>query len=202
MIVETPPLPDRKHQFSRIPRPPPPRKAVMSEDVKDSGLPTILGHVLSHARVVPEDNSESGSTHYGRNTKRASPSYMRKPSKVVLPPLQKTQYHPKQSSSNGVSYHQVSKQTTVFGREVEAIGSIKREQELKLPMIPQPPSKINKNNNNASVRSRIPRLPTIQQNQGVVSGIQRPPQQPRSHPGGSHRKYVAREAGIQFPRRQ
>lgn len=196
-------LPERKHQISRIPRPPPPRKAVIPEYVKESGLPAILGHVLSRARVGPEDNSESGSTHYGRNTKRTSPSYMRKPSQVVLPPLQKTQY-PKQSFSIGVSYHQDSKQTTVFGREVEARGSIKREQELKLPMIPQPPSKVNKKNNNASVGSRIPRLPTIQQNQGVVSGIPRPPPQPpsRPHPGGSHRRYVVREAGIQFPRRQ
>jgi len=205
------PLSDRKHQISRIPRPPPPRKAAMPEDVKGSGLPTISGHVFSRARVATEvkiSNKVAGSTHHGRNTKGSSPSQMQKPSQIVLSPLQKTQYRSKQSSSNGVSYHQDSKQTTVFGQEVVARGSIKREQELKLPMIPQPPSKVNKENKkiHPSVGSQIPRLPTIQQNQGVVSGITRPPPQPpmksRSRPGGSHRRYVTREAGIHFPRRQ
>ena len=99
------------------------------------------------------------------------------------------------------------KQTAFIEQQVVVRGSIRREQELVLPRIPQPPPKVNKNRIPASMGSRIPRLPAIQQNQGV-SGIPRPrppPQPPmmaRSRPGASHRRYVARETGLPFPKRQ
>ena len=79
------------------------------------------------------------------------------------------------------------------------------QQELKLPMIPQPPPpRSNSNKINSFVGSQIPKLPTIQHHQGI-SGIPRPPQPPmvsRSRPGASHRRYVERETGLPFPRRQ
>ena len=99
------------------------------------------------------------------------------------------------------------KQTVVTKQEVVVRGSIRREQELVLPRIPQPPPKVNNNRIPASMGSRIPRLPAIQQNQGV-SGIPRPcppPQPPmmsRSRARASHRRYVARETGLPFPKRQ
>jgi len=101
------------------------------------------------------------------------------------------------------------KQTAVIAQELVAKSSIKCEQELKLPMIPQPPPRPNNHKMvNASVGSRIPRLPTIQQNNHVVSDVSRPcppPQPPmksQSRPRAFHRRYVTREAALPFPRMQ
>ena len=97
------------------------------------------------------------------------------------------------------------KQTVVTTQEVVGKGSIRSEQEL-LSMIPQPPLRPNNNNKiHASVRSRIPSLPTIQHG---MSGIPtpcpppQPPTMPRSRPRATHRRYVAKEVALPFPRRQ
>ena len=96
------------------------------------------------------------------------------------------------------------KQTAFIGQEVLVRGSIRREQKLVLPRIPQPPPKVNNNRIPASMGSQIPTLPAIQQNQGV-SGILRPyppPQPPmmsRPRTKASHRRYVASETGLPFP---
>ena len=97
-----------------------------------------------------------------------------------------------------------SKQTAVVEQEVVVKSSFKCEQELKLPMIPQPPPRLNNKKIDASVGSRIPRLPKIQKNNHGMSGIQRPcpPPQPRSRPEASHRRYVTRETALLFPRMQ
>ena len=248
------PSPVHQHQSSRMPRPPPPRRAVVPEDIKKKGFAPIPSHVVSQTRVareskvkifqekLPNYNKVIGSTGYGKNTRRA-PLYVRKPS-VVLPPLQNTQYQPRQPFSNELSHQgflqydeslaikrstikgivkpnltrkdlmnlrdptvrpRAPKQTAFIGQEVLVRGSIRREQELVLPRIPQPPPKTN--NNMILAGSRIPRLPAIQQNQGV-SGILRPcpppqpPMMPRSRPGASHRRYVVRETELPFPKRQ
>ena len=257
------PSPAHESASNNIPRPPPPRRAVMPEDVKKKGLPPIPRHVFSQARVAPESKVKIfqekmpnykrvvGSTGYGKNTRRRAPpsACVRKPT-VVLPPLQqKTQYRSQQPSySSEVSHHQdfteydetltgkrstvrgivkpnliskdlmklrdptvrprgASKQTTVMPQEAVVRGFVRRQHELVLPMIPQPPPP-RSNNNNASSRSRIPRLPTIQQNNHVMSAIPRPcppPQPPmvscRLRPGTSRRRYVARETAP-FQRRQ
>ena len=90
-------------------------------------------------------------------------------------------------------------------QEVVFRGSVGCQQELKLPKIPQPPSPRSNNNKiNSFAGSRIPKLPTIQHHQGI-SGIPKPPQPPirsRSRPGASHRRYVDRNTGLPFPRRQ
>ena len=100
------------------------------------------------------------------------------------------------------------KQTDFIEQQVVVRGLIRREQELVLPKIPQPPPKVNNNRIPASMGSRIPRLPAIQQNQRV-SGIpipcpppSQPPTMAQSRPRASHRRYVARETGLPFPKRQ
>ena len=261
--VPVSPSPVHEDQNSRIPPPPPPRRAVMPENVTKKERVPIPGHVFSQTRVAPESkvkifqeklpnyNKVIGSTGYGNNTnKRAPLSYVRKPSQVILPPLQQnTQNQSQHLSSNEGSHHHdftkydesftikqniikgivkpnltrkdlmklrdptvrprgASKQTTQeTEQEIVVRGSVKYQQGLKLPMIPQPPPRPNNNNKiNASVGSRIPRLPTIQQHQ-AMSGIPRPcpPQPPtmscRPQPRASHRRYVARDTGLPFPRR-
>ena len=250
------PSPVHQHQSSRMPRPPPPRRAVVPEDIKKKGFAPIPSHVVSQTRVareskvkifqekLPNYNKVIGSTGYGKNIKRA-PLYVRKPS-VVLPSLQNTQYQSQQLSSNEIPHQDLlqydesfvvkrstikgivkpnlirkdlmkfidptvrprapmPKQTAVTKQEVVTRGSIRREQELVLPRIPQPPPRANNNIIPASLVSRIPKLPAIQQNQGV-SGIPRPcppPQPPTmSRLRPSHRRYVARETGLPFPKRQ
>ena len=85
----------------------------------------------------------------------------------------------------------------------------RRDQELVLPRTqpqPQPPKTITKRNLQYQ-SSQIPTLPTIQLHQGL-SGIPRPcalpqpPMMPRSRATASHRRYVARETELPFPRRQ
>ena len=245
-----------EHQSSKIPRPPPPRRAVMPEDIKTRGLPPIPGHVVSLARVaaesnvkifqekLPNYNKNSRSAGYGKNTKNAPQSNVQNKLQVVLPPLKNTQYRSQQSFSNQEKCHQnfvqynevltvkrsaikgivkpnlirkdlmklrdptvrprgAPKQTDVIEDIVVERGATRHQQQMQM-MIPQPPPRPN----NKSGRSRIPRLPTIQQHQGI-SGIPRPcpplPQPPtmsRSRPGVSHRTYVARGIGFPFPRRQ
>ena len=46
------PSPAHESASNDIPRPPPPRRAVMPEDVKKKGLPPIPGHIISQARVA------------------------------------------------------------------------------------------------------------------------------------------------------
>ena len=263
-LMSESPSPVHEYVSNKIPRPPPPRRAVMPKDIKKKGLAPIPRHVFSKARVAPESkvkifqekmpnyNRVVGSTGYGKNIKRIAPpsACVRKPT-VVLPPLQqKTQYRSQQQSySNEISHHQdfidynesitvkrstvrgivkpsliskdmmklrdptvrprgASKQTTVMPQEAVVRGFVRRQHELVLPMIPQP-SPPRSNNNNVSVGSRIPRLPTIQQNNHGMSAIPRPcppPQPPmvsrRLRPGTSRRRYVARESALPFPRRQ
>jgi len=245
--LQGPPSPVYEQQNSKIPRPPPPQRAVMPEDVKEKVLQLIPGRVApdSKAKIfhenLPNYYENAKSAGYGKNIKRAQPLYVRKP-QVVLPPLQNTKYRSQQLSSNEICHQDFvqyeesfavkrstikgivkpnlirkdlmklrdptarprgSKQTAVVEQEVFVKSSIKCEQELKLPMIPQPPPRSNNNKINASVGSRIPRLPTIQQKHGL-SSIQRPcpPPQPRSRPEASHRRYVARETALPFPRMQ
>ena len=101
----------------------------------------------------------------------------------------------------------VKKQTAGILQEEVVVGNCTRcQQELVLPMIPQPPSRAI-NEVTAYTGSRIPRLPTIQRSHGM-SGIPRPcpPVQPkvvsRLRPRASHRRYVARETALPFPRGQ
>ena len=261
-LMSESPSPAHENESNKTTRPPPPRRAVMPEDVKKKGLPPIPGHVISLARVAPESkvkifqekmpnyNRVVGSTGYGKNTKRRAPlsACVRKPT-VVLPPLQlKQQYRSHQLTSNEIYHHQdfmeydesltvkrstvkgivkpnlmnkdlmklrdptvrprgVPKQTAVMAQETVVRDSVKRQHVL--PMIPQPPP-LRPNNNNAFSASRIPRLPTIQQNNhGMKSGIPKPcpPSQPpttsrRLRPGTSRRRCVARETALPVPRRQ
>ena len=177
---------------------------------------------------LPNYNNTVGSTTgYGENTRRA-PLYVQKPS-IVLPPLSSSET----SHQNFLQYDEslAIKRSTIKGivepnltrkdlmnlrdptvrpcaskQKALIAHSTRREQELMLPRIPHPPPKTNNNMIPASMGSQIPRLPTIQQNQGV-SGILRPcpppqpPMMPRSRPGTSHRRYVAREAGLPFPKK-
>jgi len=204
--------PVHEHQNSIIPQPPHPRRAVVSEYVKKKERVPIHGHVFLQARVAPESkvkifqeklpsyNKVIGSTGYGNNTnKRGPPSYVRKPSQVVLPPLQQnTQNRSQHLSSNEGSHHHnftkydesftikrniikgivkpnlirkdlmklrdptvrprgASKQTTQeVEQEIVVRCSVKYQQGLKLPMIPQPPPRPSKKKINA-VGPRVPR---------------------------------------------
>ena len=79
------PSPAHENESNKTPRLPPPRRAIMPEDVKKKGLPPIPGHVISLARVAPESkvkifqekmpnyNRVVRSTGYGKNTKRRVP---------------------------------------------------------------------------------------------------------------------------------
>ena len=105
------------------------------------------------------------------------------------------------------------KKTDIMAQEAVVGGSVRRQQQKQsfLPMIPQPPPPRTNHEKNvhAFSGSRIPRLPTIQQNNHGMSGIPRPcppPQPPMAsrklRPGTSRRRYVARETALPFPRRQ
>lgn len=147
------------------------------------------------------------------------PSYVGKTQVVLPPPQQNTRYRSQQSSLDEVSHQdfmqndeslaiaghnlirkdstvglRVSKKTTVTTQEVSVRGSIRQQQQLALPMIPQPPKRAKTNN-----VSRILRLTTTQQKEGL-SGLSEPcpslPQPPtvsRLRAGASHRRYVVRE---------
>jgi len=102
----------------------------------------------------------------------------------------------------------VTKQTAVIPQEEVVVRNCARcQQELVLPMIPQPPPRAINNKAPAYTGSRIPRLPTIQKTHGM-SGIPTPcpPAQPQLvsqlRPRASHRRYVARETALPFPRGQ
>ena len=53
-LMSESPSPAHENESNKTTRPPPPRRAVMPEDVKKKGLPPIPGHVISLARVAPE----------------------------------------------------------------------------------------------------------------------------------------------------
>ena len=246
--LQAPPSPFYEQQNSKIPRPLPPRRAVVPEDVKEKVLQPIPGRAATDSKAkifhenLPNYYENAKSAGYGKNTKKTKPLYVRKP-QVVLPPVQNTKYRSQQLSSNEICHQDFvqyeesfavkrttikgivkpnlirkdlmklrdptvrprgSKQTAVVEQKVVVKCSIKCEQELKLPMIPQPPPRSNNKKIDASVGSRIPRLPTIQKNNHGMSGIQRPcpPPQPRSRPEASHRRYVTRETALLFPRMQ
>ena len=172
-----------------------------------------MGRVAPESKVkifqekLPNHSKNVRSNDYGKTTKRASSSYVRKPSQVVLPPIQHTQYRSQQdfmqydeslavrrSTIRGIVKPNLirkdlmklrdpivrpraPKQTVVVTQEVAVRDSIKRQQEL-LPMIPQPPPRRPNNSKvHASVGSHILILPTIPQNHGM-SGIPSLPLQP------------------------
>ena len=118
-LLPTSPKVLQGYQNSRIPRPPPPRRAVIHEDVKKQGLPLIPRHEFSKDRFAPQSkvkifqeklpnyNNVIESTGHGKNTKQRAPSaFVRKP-RVALPPIhQNTQYGCQQSSLKEISHHQ------------------------------------------------------------------------------------------------
>ena len=253
--LKEPPLQaHREHQKSKIPRPPPPRTVAKPADGVKEVLQPIPGRVApdSKAKIfhenLPNYYENAISAGYGKKSKRAPPSYERKPSQVVLPPLQTIQHQSRQFSSNEechedfVQYDESlaikrstikgivkpnlirkdlmklrdptvrprgPKKSAVIAQETVVKSSINNEQELELPMIPQPPPRQNNHKMaNASFGSRIPRLPTIQQNSHAMSDISRPcpPTQPpmmsQSRPRASHRRYMTRDTALPFLRMQ
>ena len=247
------PIPGRVAPDSnKIPRPPPPRTVAKPADGVKEVLQPIPGRVASDSKAkifhdnLPNYYENAISAGYGKKSKRAPPSYERKP--VVLPPLQTTQHQSRQLSSNEechedfVQYDESlaikrstikgivkpnlirkdlmklrdptvrprgPKKSAVIAQETVVKSSIKYEQELELPMIPQPPPRQNNHKMaNASFGSRIPRLPKIQQNSHAMSDISRPcpPTQPpmmsQSRPRASHRRYMTRDTALPFLRMQ
>ena len=152
-----------KQQINRIPRPPSHQRAFIFEDIKPNKLPPITGHVQSQARVYPDTFQEKLPNYNkvpGSVSNKATPSYVRKTSQVVLPSLQKTRSK-QQRSLNEVSHHQDFQQTTVITQEISVKNSIRCNQELELPIVPQPPLKAS-NSKIASIGSKILKLPSIQ----------------------------------------
>ena len=92
-----------------------------------------------------------------------------------------------------------SPKSTVEAAEVvsKGFGIRRSDQELVLPMIPQPPSaKSNTYQQSPHQHSQIPKLPTIQ-HRGIPKprAQPQPPTMPRSCETASHRRYVVKDTG-------
>ena len=118
-------------QGSKIPRPPPPRRAVIHKDIRAKESPLIPGHVIVQTRVTPAPevkifhqkrpiyNKDVGSTGYRTSTRRRAPIYVPKPP----PPVQQQQYQPRQSSydTSHIDFMQCEESLTIKRTTIKGI---------------------------------------------------------------------------------